>query len=60
MNMTNLQALTTTIVSGVLALGMIVSVTVLLVTGTDVPPEMIPALLLLIGVAVGGAAKVGT
>ena len=53
----NLQALATTIVSGILALGIIVSVTVLLVSGVDVPSEFIPTLVLLIGVAVGGAQK---
>lgn len=51
------QALTTTIVAGVLALGMIISVTVLLVAGRPVPPEFVPALLMLVGVAVGSAQR---
>ena len=54
----NLQVLATTIVSGVLALGMLVSITVLLVTGVEVPAEFLPATLMLIGVSVGGASKV--
>ena len=53
----NFQALTTTIVSGVLALGLIVSLTVLTVSGEAVPAFMEPALAVLIGVAVGGANK---
>ena len=53
----NLQPLVTTVVSGVLALGMLISVTVLLVSGTDVPNEFVPALLMLIGVSVGGSTK---
>lgn len=55
--MTNIQALATTIVAGVLALGLIVSLTVLLVSGVDVPSEFGPTLTVLIGVAIGGAAK---
>ena len=53
----NLQALTTTLVAGVLALTLIVSTTILLVSGVDVPEEFIPTLAVLIGVAVGGANK---
>lgn len=49
--------LATTIVSGVLALGLIVSTTVLLVSGVEVPGSYEPALVLLLGAAVGGAAK---
>ena len=53
----NYQALVTTIVSGILALGMLIATTVLLVSGVDVPQEFLPALLMLIGVAVGGASR---
>ena len=53
-----LQSLTTTITAGVLALALIISMTVLLVSGVDVPSEMAPTLTVLIGVAIGGAAKV--
>ena len=53
----NYQTLVTTIVAGVLALGMLISITVLLATGVAVPSEFLPALLMLIGVAVGGASK---
>lgn len=52
-----LQALTTTIVSGVLALALVVSTTVLLVSGVEVPGWFEPAIALLVGVAVGGANK---
>lgn len=55
----NYQALVTTIVSGVLALGMLIATTVLLVSGIAVPTEYVPALLMLIGVSVGGAGKAG-
>jgi hypothetical protein len=51
----NLQALTTTIVSGVLTLGLIVSTTVLIVTGNDVP-EQFPTLIVAgFGLSVGGS-----
>ena len=53
----NYQALVTTLVAGVLALGMLIATTVLLVSGVDVPQEFLPALLMLIGVAVGGASR---
>lgn len=53
----NFTPLATTIVAGVLALGLIVSTTVLLVSGVDVPSSYEPALVLLLGAAVGGAAK---
>ena len=53
----NYQALVTTIVSGILAMGMLIATTVLLVSGVDVPQEFLPALLMLIGVAVGGASR---
>lgn len=53
-----LQALTTTITAGVLALALIISMTALLITGVDVPSEMAPTLTVLIGVAIGGAGKV--
>ncbi len=53
----NFTPLATTIVSGVLALGLIVSTTVLLVSGVDVPGSYEPALVLLLGAAVGGASK---
>ena len=53
----NLQALTTTIVAGVLALALIAATTVLLASGTAVPDEFIPALVMLLGVAIGGANK---
>jgi len=52
-----LQALTTTIVSGVLALGLIISITVLLISGVPVPEEFVPTLIVLVGVAIGGANK---
>ena len=52
-----MQALVTTIVSGVLALGMLIAITVLLVSSVDVPDEFLPALLMLIGVSVGGSTK---
>ena len=52
-----MQALITTIVSGVLALGMLIAITVLLVSSVDVPSEFLPALLMLIGVSVGGSTK---
>jgi len=52
-----IQSLTTTITAGILALGLIVSMTVLLVSGEDVPGFVEPALAVLIGVAVGGANK---
>lgn len=52
-----LQSLITTIVSGALALGMLICITVLLVSSVDVPSEFLPALLMLIGIAVGGANK---
>ena len=51
----NIQSLTTVIVAGVLALGLIVSMTVLLLSGEEVPGFVEPALAVLIGVAVGGA-----
>ena len=53
----NMQALVTTIVSGILALGMLIATTVLLVSSVDVPSEFLPALLMLIGVSVGGSTK---
>ena len=53
----NLQSLTTVIIAGVLALGLIVSMTVLLVSGEEVPGFIEPALAVLIGVAIGGANK---
>ena len=53
----NMQALVTTIVSGILALGMLIATTVLLVSSVDVPDEFLPALLMLIGVSVGGSTK---
>ena len=53
----NLQALVTTIVAGILALAMFVGIVALLISSVDVPVEFIPALLMLIGVAVGGANK---
>ena len=53
----NMQALVTTIVSGILALGMLIAITVLLVSSVDVPDEFLPALLMLIGVSVGGSTK---
>ena len=52
-----IQSLTTVIVAGVLALGLIVSMTVLLVSGEEVPGFIEPALAVLIGVAIGGANK---
>ena len=55
--MNPLQSLATTIVSGVLALGVIVSLTVLLVSGVDVPGSYETTLTVLIGVAIGGAVK---
>ena len=55
----NLQALTTSIVAGVLALGLIVSTTALLISGAEVPSEFTPTLVVLVGVAVGGANKAG-
>lgn len=51
------SALATTIVAGVLALGLIVSITVLLVSSVEVPKEFPTTLVVLIGVAVGGASK---
>lgn len=53
----NLQALVTTLVAGVLALGLLVAITILQVSSVEVPKEYLPALLMLIGVAVGGANK---
>ena len=50
-----IQSLTTVIVAGVLALGLIVSMTVLLVSGEEVPGFIEPALAVLIGVAIGGS-----
>ena len=55
-----IQSLTTVIVAGVLALGLIVSMTVLLVSGEEVPGFIEPALAVLIGVAIGGANKAST
>ena len=52
-----LQALTTTITAGVLALALIISLTVMLVSGVEVPAELAPTLTVLIGVAIGGASK---
>lgn len=53
----NIAALTTTIIAGVLALGLIVSLTVLLASGIDVPSFYEPTLAVLVGVAIGGANK---
>lgn len=50
-----IEKLTTTIVCGVLALGMIVSLTVMLVSGVDVPSFYEPTIVLLAGAAVGSA-----
>lgn len=47
--------LTTTIVSGLLALAMLVAITVLIVAGQEVPDEFIPFLMLAGGAAIGGA-----
>ncbi len=49
------STLTTTIVSGVLAVALIASVTVLLVTGNDVPSSFETLLTMSAGVAVGGS-----
>ena len=50
-----MQALITTIVSGVLALGMLIAITVLLVSSVDVPEYMAPLFATLIGAALGSA-----
>lgn len=50
-----IQALTTTITAGVLALALIISMTALLITGTDVPGFIEPTLTVLVGIAIGGA-----
>lgn len=55
--MNPLQALATVIVSGVLALGVIVSLTVLLVSGVTVPGSYEYLLTVLVGVAIGGASQ---
>lgn len=47
--------LATTITSGVLALGFLISATALIVTGHEVPGEFIPTCITLAGVAVGSA-----
>ena len=51
----NLSALTTTVVSCILALGLIVSVTVLIASGETVPSEFIPLLAAAFGAAIGSA-----
>lgn len=51
--------LTTTIVSGLMALGMVASLTVLLVSGVTVPGFYEPTIVLLAGAAVGGARAAG-
>lgn len=53
----NYQTLAVTVVSGILALGLLIATTVLLVSKIEVPPEFVPAFLLLIGISVGGASK---
>lgn len=53
----NWQALTTTIVAGILALGFLGSVTALLISGVDVPNEFLPTTIMLAGAAVGAANK---
>lgn len=51
----DVSKLTTTIVSGVLALSMIIGTVVLLTAGQPVPDYFPPTLALLIGAAVGSA-----
>lgn len=53
----NYAQLVTTIVAGFLGAVLLICTTVLLVVGVEVPSEYIPALLMLLGVAVGGAGK---
>ena len=51
------QALATTIVAGVLAVVFVVSTTVLIVTGNEVPSEFLPTGIALAFTAVGASTK---
>jgi hypothetical protein len=52
-----IKALMTTIVSGFLAVVLVICTTALLISGVDVPKEFIPAFLLFGGTAVGASGK---